>query len=216
MRPPLLAVARKLADAHAELALSFAEADASSAALPAAQDLLHSRFGLMFFAAPVAALRHLRRSLRRGGRLAFVCWRAPRDNAWAMAPLVAARRALAVEQPPADPLAPGPFAFADAQRLQALLAEAGYGAIDLQRVDAPVVLGDSVAEAALQCLRMGPVSRLGLGGHGNQRRLNCRTAERPNGTTAAAAGRAGPGRRGRCRYQLRTRPVSRCTNCSCG
>ena len=77
-----------------------------------------------------------------------------------MARLVAARRALAVEQPPADPLAPGPFAFADAQRLQALLAEAGYGAIDLQRVDAPVVLGDSVAEAALQCLRMGPVSRL--------------------------------------------------------
>lgn len=157
---PMLDVAQRLADAHPALNMSFAEADASSAALPGAQDLLHSRFGLMFFAEPVAALRHLRGALKPGGRLAFVCWRAPRDNPWAMAPLVAARKALGVEPPPADPLMPGPFAFADGQRLQGLLQQAGFDAVRLQRLDAPVALGPNPAEAALQCLRMGPVSRL--------------------------------------------------------
>jgi ubiquinone/menaquinone biosynthesis C-methylase UbiE len=157
---PMLAVAMKLAADHPELKLCFVEADASSAALPTEQDLLFSRFGLMFFADPAGALRHLRGSLRPGGRCAFVCWRAPRDNPWAMAPLMAARQALGLNPPPADPLAPGPFAFADEQRLRSLLAEAGFGAIRLQRFDAPNALGRSTHEAALNCLQIGPVSRL--------------------------------------------------------
>jgi SAM-dependent methyltransferase len=140
--------------------LSFVEADASRSPLPAGQDLLFSRFGLMFFAEPASALRHLRGALRPGGRCAFVCWRAPRDNPWAMAPLVAARRALGITPPPADPLAPGPFAFADEQRLRGLLAEAGFGGIDVQRLDAPIRLGDSAGEAAAHSLQIGPVSKL--------------------------------------------------------
>lgn len=157
---PMLAVAQKRADSHPELNLSFTEPDASAAALPTGHDLLFSRFGLMFFADPAGALRHLRGSLKPGGRCAFVCWRAPRDNPWAMAPLVAARQALGITPPPADPLAPGPFAFADEQRLRGLLSEAGFGSIDLQRFDAPNVLGASAREAALNCLQIGPVSRL--------------------------------------------------------
>jgi ubiquinone/menaquinone biosynthesis C-methylase UbiE len=157
---PMLQVAQQLVGAYPGLDFSFAEADASQAALPEAQDLLHSRFGLMFFADPVAGLRHLGERLRPGGRCAFVCWRAPRDNPWAMAPLVAARKALGIDPPPADPLMPGPFAFADGQRLHSLLQQAGFEAIELQRLDAPVSLGASTAEAAQQCLRMGPVSRL--------------------------------------------------------
>jgi SAM-dependent methyltransferase len=157
---PMLAVAAQRAAAHPELNLSFAEADASSAALPTGQDLLFSRFGLMFFAEPAAALRHLRGHLKPGGRCAFVCWRTPRDNPWAMAPLMAARQALGITPPPADPLAPGPFAFADEQRLRGLLAEAGFGTIELQRFDAPNALGATAHEAALNCLQIGPVSRL--------------------------------------------------------
>jgi hypothetical protein len=97
--------------------------------------------------------------LRPGGRLAFVCWRAPRDNPWAMAPLAAARAALGIAQPPADPHAPGPFAFADDARLRALLAEAGFAGIDLQRFDAPVPLGATARQAAQGALRVGPVMR---------------------------------------------------------
>jgi SAM-dependent methyltransferase len=157
---PMLAVAKQRAAAQPALKLSFAEADASSAALPGDQDLLYSRFGLMFFDQPAAALRHLHGRLKPGGRCAFVCWRAPRDNPWAMAPLMAARQTLGITPPPADPLAPGPFAFADDQRLRGLLAEAGFGNIELQRFDTPNLLGASAREAALNCLQIGPVSRL--------------------------------------------------------
>ena len=157
---PMLDAARQLAAAHPEARLSFAEADASVAALPAGQDLLYSRFALMFFDAPAAALGHLRRALRVGGRCAFVCWRAPRDNPWAMAPLVAARKALGIQPSPADPLMPGPFAFADEQRLRALLAEAGFAGVELRRFDAPASGGASPREAALNSLQLGPASRL--------------------------------------------------------
>lgn len=159
---PMLEVARRRAVEAGLGGLSFVEADASSAALPAGQDLLFSRFGLMFFDAPAAALRHLRGALRAGARCAFVCWRAPRDNPWAMAPLMAARQVLGVTPPPADPLAPGPFAFADETRLRGLLAEAGYEAIELQRFDAPMVLGASARQAAESSLQIGPVSRLAI------------------------------------------------------
>src|SRR5207237_1731688 len=116
--------------------LAFRFGDASEAGLPENIDLLFSRFGVMFFSEPTQAFGHLRISLRRGGRCAFVCWRTPRDNAWAMTPLSAARPALGVAQAPADPYAPGPFAFADEHRLRAILSSAGFRAIDFERFDA--------------------------------------------------------------------------------
>ncbi len=156
---PMLDVAQARAEAARLPQLAFSEADASAADLPPGRDLLFSRFGIMFFGAPVAALAHLRRALRTGGRAAFVCWRTPRDNPWAMAPLVAARAALGVTPVRSDPHAPGPFAFADDARLRALLADAGFGAIALHRFDAPVTLGATPRLAAESALRVGPVSR---------------------------------------------------------
>jgi SAM-dependent methyltransferase len=157
---PMLEVARRSVAERGMRNLDFVEADASTAPLPAGQDLLHSRFGLMFFDAPATALRHLRGALKPGGRCAFVCWRAPRDNPWAMTPLMAVRRALGVTPPPADPFAPGPFAFADDERLRTLLVDAGWVDVALQRVDAPVLIGPSARAAASHCLRLGPAARL--------------------------------------------------------
>src|SRR6184192_536980 len=116
--------------------IAFRHGDASEAELPANIDLLFSRFGVMFFSQPSQAFSHLRKSLRPGGRCVFVCWRTPRDNAWAMTPLSAARAALGVTPAPADPNAPGPFAFADEERVRTFLSGAGFGDIDLQRFDA--------------------------------------------------------------------------------
>jgi SAM-dependent methyltransferase len=94
--------------------LAFRNSDASEAELPANVDLLFSRFGVMFFSRTASRPSiTLRKSLRTGGRCVFVCWRAPRDNAWAMTPLVAARRQWVSRLHPPDPNAPGPFAFAD-------------------------------------------------------------------------------------------------------
>jgi SAM-dependent methyltransferase len=157
---PMLAVAR----ANGALAnfphLAFREGDASEAELPANNDLLFSRFGVMFFSQPSPAFSHMRKSLRAGGRCVFVCWRTPRDNAWAMTPLSAARTAMGVTLPPADPNAPGPFAFADEERLRAILSGAGFGAIDVQRFDAAIALGATPRSAAERVVQIGPVSRL--------------------------------------------------------
>ncbi|HWZ73343.1 MAG TPA: SAM-dependent methyltransferase, partial [Casimicrobiaceae bacterium] len=133
--------------------------DASGASLPANTDLLFSRFGVMFFSQPAQAFSHLRKSLRVGGRCVFVCWRAPRDNAWAMTPLSAARAAMGVTPTPADPDAPGPFAFANDERLRGILASAGFGAIEVLRFDVALSLGATPRSAAEAAAQIGPVSR---------------------------------------------------------
>ncbi len=157
---PMLDVARSLGVSADHARPEFREADASEAALPANTDLLFSRFGVMFFSQPARAFGHMRQSLKAGGRCAFVCWRTPRDNPWTMVPLSAARAAMGITPPPADPDAPGPFAFADENRVRAILADAGFGAIDFQRFDAAIPLGATPRAAAEFVTQIGPVSRL--------------------------------------------------------
>ena len=156
---PMLDVAREHARDVRLLHLEFRHSDASVAELPSGNDLLFSRFGVMFFSEPEAAFRHMRKSLKAGARCVFVCWRAPRDNAWAMAPLAAARAAMGVTPPPADPTAPGPFAFADDARVRGILADAGFADIVFTRYDAPVPYGTTPRAAAERALRVGPTSR---------------------------------------------------------
>ncbi|TMG90957.1 MAG: methyltransferase domain-containing protein [Betaproteobacteria bacterium] len=146
---PMLAVARSRGALANCAHLTFRDGDASEAALPSNTDLLFSRFGVMFFS-----------SLRAGGRCVFVCWRTPRDNPWAMTPLSAARAAMGITPAPADPNAPGPFAFADEQRLRAILSGAGFGDVDVQRFDAAIALGGTPRSAAESVVQVGPVSRL--------------------------------------------------------
>jgi SAM-dependent methyltransferase len=156
---PMLEVARSRGALANCAHLAFREGDASETELPANIDLLFSRFGVMFFSQPSPAFRHLRKSLRTGGRCVFVCWRTPRDNGWAMTPLSAARTAMGVTPAPADPHAPGPFAFADEERLRAILSGAGLRDIDVQRFDAALFLGDTPRAAAEGAVQIGPVSR---------------------------------------------------------
>jgi SAM-dependent methyltransferase len=157
---PMLAVARSRGALANGAHLDFRDGDASEAALPANTDLLFSRFGVMFFSQPTPAFSHMRKSLRAGGRCVFVCWRTPRDNPWAMTPLSAARAAMGVTPAAADPNAPGPFAFADEERLRAILSGAGFGAIDVQRFDTAISLGTTPRAAADRAMQIGPVSRL--------------------------------------------------------
>jgi len=157
---PMLAVARSRGALANCAHLAFRDGDASEAALPANTDLLFSRFGVMFFSQPAPAFTHMRKSLRAGGRCVFVCWRAPRDNPWAMTPLSVARAAMGITPAPADPNAPGPFAFADEERLRAILSGAGFGDIDVQRFDTAVSLGATPRSAAESLVQVGPVSRL--------------------------------------------------------
>jgi len=157
---PMLEVANARLRASGLSQLSFAHGDAATAALPQDIDLLFSRFGVMFFDEPAAAFGHMHGALKPGGRLTFVCWRHPRENPWAMAPLVAARQALNHTPPPADLNAPGPFAFHDKDRLAGILGEAGFTGLSIEPFDARVKLGDTPEAAAEDAMKFGPVSRL--------------------------------------------------------
>jgi len=122
--------------------------------------LVFSRFGVMFFEQPVAALAHLRASLRPGGRMVFVCWRPAAENEWVTLPLEVARTLVPPPPAAADPHAPGPFAFADPQRLRALLDAAGFQAAAITPFDGHMDLGASPADAAFQMVNLGPTARL--------------------------------------------------------
>jgi SAM-dependent methyltransferase len=124
---PIIAAARARSTGIPQLELRVA--DAGVELLPSGFDLLVSRFGVMFFGAPEAAFANLRASLRPGARLAFLCWQAVEHNDWLAVPAAAAFRVLPPPAPPADPLLPGPFAFADPGRVQGILAASGFRSV---------------------------------------------------------------------------------------
>lgn len=104
---------------------------------PDAADLLFSRFGVMFFADPIAAFANLRRTMRPGGRLLCAAWRPLPENPWFRVPLEAARPLLS-PQPQADPNAAGPFAFANRDRTLGIFQDAGWQDVTMTPHDVPM------------------------------------------------------------------------------
>ncbi len=154
---PMLGLARERTGARKNVA--FVEADASVFPFTTTIDLIFSRFGVMFFDAPAKAFENIHRALKPTGRIAFVCWRTPQENAWAADPIAAARPFLPPPSQPADPLAPGPFAFADPDRIKLILTEAGFRAVNVEPLNTTTNLGPDIETAAQQTLEIGPLSR---------------------------------------------------------
>ena len=158
---PMLDLASQRVRAERLTNVTLHLADASTHPFEEAEfDLAFSRFGVMFFDDPVSAFANIRRSLRPGGRLAFLAWRPLSENPWFNVPLAAALRH--VPRPDVyDPDAPGPFSFADSDRVRRILDAAGFSAIDMQPRDAMMKLGgpNEVAQAADLASQVGPVSR---------------------------------------------------------
>ena len=137
----------------------FVQADAELFAFePASFDAAFSRFGVMFFADPIAAFINIRRSLRPNGRLAFVCWRALEENPLDNVPLKAAS-AHVPPQPAHDPDAPGPFAFADPDRVRGILQRADFRGIEITAHDERVGSGDLDTMLAV-CSRVGALGKI--------------------------------------------------------
>jgi len=155
---PMLGLAAQRAAASG-LDLRFQPADAQVSDFGGERfDAAFSRFGVMFFADPAAAFANILRALKPGGRLAFVCWRTPSENPVMTAPMKAVE-SLIPPQPPSDPLAPGPFAFADPERVRRILGEAGFGQVAVRPFDA-VVGGWTPEEALLVSQRVGPLGAI--------------------------------------------------------
>lgn len=160
---PLIARARERMPDGASV--SFRIADAATAPLEAGGfDLLFSRFGVMFFDDPVSAFRHLRRALKPGGRMAFVCWRSAAENDWVRLPMGAIKDIVSLAPPP-DPEAPGPFAFGDQNRVRRILNDAGFSDIAIEAFDHAIPYGAgetreaAIDDAVAMAFEVGPLSR---------------------------------------------------------
>lgn len=138
----------------------FQQCDAAAWAAPQDRrpDLLISRHGVMFFPDPVAAFAHLRAGAAPAAGLRFSCFRRREDNGWA----VALASALSAPAAAPDSAAPGPFAFADPARVEAILTAAGWSDIAFEPVDYAMIAGegeDAVEEALAYFQRIGPAAR---------------------------------------------------------
>lgn len=158
---PMLELARQRAENETDAKVSFLEADAQTHEFPVAQDLIFSRFGVMFFEDPTIAFTNLHRALRPKGRMAFVCWQPLPRNQWISIPMMAALEHVSVDAPP-SPNAPGPFAFADPQRVEQILTDSGYHEISVRGLDIEMTLGGGgdAAETVDFLLDLGPLGRL--------------------------------------------------------
>ncbi|MFF0780250.1 class I SAM-dependent methyltransferase [Streptomyces sp. NPDC003720] len=152
---PMLAEARARAAREGVANVSFTQGDAQAYPFEAGGfDAAISRYGVMFFADPVAAFGNVARALRPGGRLAFVC---PADaplNEW-----VAALTSLRDLLPVGDfgqPGLPGMFSLAATDRIRDVLTRAGLTDITIKQVEAYGVWGRGAEGAAQFLLGTGP------------------------------------------------------------
>ena len=119
----------------------FQLGDAQSYPLPPASfDVVISSFGVMFFDDPLAAFRNLRRALRPGGRLAFLCWQAELDNEVFALPVRAYQAYAELPAEATDDV------FADPAQLAALVAGAGFGDVRVTAITEPARVGADVAD----------------------------------------------------------------------
>jgi SAM-dependent methyltransferase len=157
----MLERAREAARAAGLTNVHFENADAQTHGFSSASfDVLFSRFGVMFFRDPVAAFTNLHGALRPGGRLGFVTWQGLQRNVWMHVPLHAALPHLP-PQPAPDPAAPGPFAFADPDRMRNILTRAGFAALQIEPLHETLSIGgsQSLDQTVAILLRIGPLGR---------------------------------------------------------
>jgi ubiquinone/menaquinone biosynthesis C-methylase UbiE len=158
-----LDLARQDAAASHSANVSFENADAATRAFGPGSprfDLCFSRFGTMFFANPVAAMRNVGSALEPGGRLLMVVWRSLADNEWMALPKRIALQHLPPPDDQAPNCGPGPFSMAGRDVVIDILEAAGFGDIHLERHDAEVTVGKTVDDAIDFQLAMGPAGEI--------------------------------------------------------
>lgn len=124
-------------------------------------DAAYSRFGVMFFSDPVAAFANIRRSIRPGGRISFVCWQGGLENEWMLLPTAAAMAALGATPQIPGPGEPGPFSFADADRVRSILESAGFSSVEIvPRNDTVATKEADIPQVARTSARVGGVREM--------------------------------------------------------
>lgn len=182
---PMLEAARRRAAGLPQV--QFVQADCQTDPLPGPFDVAVSRFGVMFFDDPVAAFANLLAATRPGGRLAFVAWQSLFENEWALVPAAVLGEHVPLPEPP-PPGEPGPFAFADPDRVRSILDGAGWAEVSLEDVRRPVPLaGGRTVDEVLAVLEQDVMVRTLLADADDATRAEALAALR-----AELADRAGP------------------------
>jgi SAM-dependent methyltransferase len=159
---PMLTRARENARSSGPANVSFEEGDAQVYTFVAKFDAVISRFGVMFFADPVAAFANLRAATRPGGRLAFVCWQPWLANEWLVVP--GAAMAEHVPLPDfGDSQGPGMFALSEPDRTRRILGDAGWQQVDLTSWRTSLLIGGGTLDDAIAYLRGRSMTRRILG-----------------------------------------------------
>ena len=122
---------RRAADAGARN-VTFVHADVQAHDLgETSYDAAFSRFGVMFYSDPHAAFANVRRAIRPGGRLAFVCWQNVFANEWMLVPGMAVMSVTGTPPSMPEPGAPGPFSLCEPERVHSILEAAGFVDLDV-------------------------------------------------------------------------------------
>ena len=110
-------------------------------------DAVISRFGVMFFPAPVEAAREILRVLKPGQKLALAAWHYANRNPFHYSLAQVMDRYVAAM--PVAPDAPDAFRFAEPGKLQRVLQEAGAASVSERllrfTIEAPVPVADYLA-----------------------------------------------------------------------
>jgi SAM-dependent methyltransferase len=137
--------------------VTFAVQDVETEPLDREFDYAFARFGTMFFANPVAALRNVRNAMSPGGVLNIVVWRRKLDNDMMhRAELVVAEYLEEPEESDAPRCGPGPFSMANADTVTDVLVHAGWSEIRLVRQDLSYRIGRDLDQAVEFNMDLGP------------------------------------------------------------
>lgn len=132
-------------------------------------DIVFSRFGVMFFADPMAALARLHSFGTPAARLGFCCWGPPADNPVMTLPVFAAAPVLGPPQV-AGPGEPGPFSLCSPDVVRGVLTAGGWTAVEITHLalDPPHPAGaaESVADVVMD---FNPLLVAGLRNHPDRR-----------------------------------------------
>ena len=157
----MIAGAREYAARAGGQNVSFEVADVQIAQFADTYDYAFARFGTMFFANPVAALRNVREALRPGGRLNIVVWRRKLDNEWLhRAETIVAQFLERPEEYEEPTCGPGPFSMANADTVTDVLKHAGFEGLELKRQDLMIKVGDNLEHAVDLVMSIGPAGEV--------------------------------------------------------
>ena len=130
----MVEAARRRVPAASVVTTDAQTADLLAAAPGAPFDRVVSRFGVMFFAEPVAAFTNIRSASAPGARLAFVCWREGETDMFSLGLRALLER---LDDPPTRPMPgmPGPMGLANADRTREVLTAAGWSDVTIEQAD---------------------------------------------------------------------------------